>query len=119
MSATGPTGRSTAPSDGGIVGTPIGSDAVAGLDTRSGARIVAAGSTTTGDQTDFALAAYQPAGKLDKHFGQGGIVTTPFPGLSTRIQGVAYQSDGNLAAGGGASGSSNRGEFAAARYFGR
>jgi uncharacterized delta-60 repeat protein len=106
--------------DGGIVGTPIGSEAVAfGLDTRSGARIVAAGSTTTGDQTDFALAAYQPAGKLDKHFGQGGIVTTPFPGLSTRIQGVAYQSDGNLVAGGGASDNSNHGEFAAARYFGR
>jgi len=57
--------------DGGIVGTPIGSEAVAfGLDTRSGARIVAAGSTTTGDQTDFALATYQPAGKLDKHFGR-------------------------------------------------
>jgi uncharacterized delta-60 repeat protein len=106
--------------DGGIVVTPIGAEAVAfGLDTRSGARIVAAGSTTTGEQTDFALAAYQPAGKLDKHFGHGGIVTTPFPGLSTRIQGVAYQSDGNLVAGGGASDNANHGEFAAARYFGR
>jgi uncharacterized delta-60 repeat protein len=106
--------------DGGIVGTPIGSEAVAfGLDTRAGARIVAAGSTTTGDETDFALATYQPVGKLDKHFGQGGIVTTPFPGLSTQIQGVAYQSDGKLVAGGSASDNSNHGEFAAARYFGR
>ena len=78
-----------------------------------------AGSTTTGDETDFALATYQPAGKLDKHFGQGGIVTTPFPGLSTQIQGVAYQSDGTLVAGGGASDNPNHGEFAAARYLGR
>lgn len=106
--------------DGGIVGTPIGSEAVAfGLDTRAGARIVAAGSTTTGDETDFALATYQPVGKLDKHFGQGGIVTTPFPGLSTQIQGVAYQSDGKLVAGGSASHNPNHGEFAATRYFGR
>jgi uncharacterized delta-60 repeat protein len=106
--------------DSGIVGTPIGSAAAAfGLDTRSGARIVAAGSTTTGDQTDFALATYQPAGKLDKHFGQNGIVTTPFPGLSTQIQGVAYTSDGKLVAGGNASDAANHGEFAAARYFGR
>jgi uncharacterized delta-60 repeat protein len=106
--------------DGGIVATPIGSEAVAfALDTRAGARIVAAGSTTTGDETDFALATYQPAGKLDKHFGQGGIVTTPFPGLSTEIQGVAYQSGGKLVAGGGASDNANHGEFAAARYFGR
>ena len=106
--------------DGGIVGTPIGSEAVAfGLDTRSGARIVAAGSTTMGDQTDFALATYQPAGKLDRHFGQDGIVITPFPDLSTQIQGVAYQSDGKLVAGGSASDNPNHSEFAAARYFGR
>jgi hypothetical protein len=90
-----------------------------GLDTRAGARIVGAGSTTTGDETDFALATYQPAGKLDKHFGQGGIVSTPFPGLSTQIQGVAYQSDGKLVAGGSASDNPNHGEFAAARYLGR
>jgi len=46
-------------------------------------------------------------------------VTTPFPGLSTQIQGVAYQSDGKLVAGGSASDNPNHGEFAAARYFGR
>ena len=105
--------------DSGIVGTPIGSSAVAfGLDTRSSARIVAAGTTTTGKQSDFALATYQPSGKLDKHFGHGGIVTTAFPRLSTQIQDIAYQSDGKLVAGGGASDDANHGEFAAARYIG-
>ena len=46
-------------------------------------------------------------------------MTTPFPGLSTQIQGVAYQSDGKLVAGGSVSDNPNHGEFAAARYFGR
>jgi Domain of unknown function (DUF5122) beta-propeller len=80
---------------------------------------VAGGTTTTADQTDFALAGYQPAGKLDKHFGSGGVVTTPFPGQSTTIQGVAFQSDGKLVAGGQAFDSSKHGQFAAARYLAR
>jgi uncharacterized delta-60 repeat protein len=106
--------------DGGIVETAIGSDAVArGLALRDGARIVAAGSTTTGDQMDFALASYQPAGKLDKHFGGGGVVTTRFPGQKTEIEGVGFQSDGKLVAGGRAFDAQKHGQFAAARYLAR
>jgi uncharacterized delta-60 repeat protein len=104
--------------EGGTVDTAIGGDALAqGLAIRDGARIVAAGFTTTGDQRDFVLARYQPAGKLDKHFGADGVVTTPFPGYDTEIEGVAFQSDGKLVAGGRALDAQKHGQFAVARYL--
>ena len=106
--------------DGGTVETAIGGGALAqGLAIRDGARIVAAGTATTGQHRDFALARYQPAGKLDKHFGADGVVTTPFPGYDTEIEGVAFQSDGKLVAGGRAVDAQKHGQFAVARYLAR
>ena len=106
--------------DGGTVDTVIGDGALAqGLAIRDGARIVAAGTATTGEHRDFALARYQPAGKLDKHFGADGVVTTPFPGYDTEIEGVAFQSDGKLVAGGRAVDAQKHGQFAVARYLAR
>jgi uncharacterized delta-60 repeat protein len=106
--------------DGGTVATAIGGGALAqGLAIRDGARIVAAGTATTGEHRDFALARYQPAGKLDKHFGADGVVTTPFPGYDAEIEGVAFQSDGKLVAGGRAVDARQHGQFAVARYLAR
>ena len=106
--------------DGGVIATAIGSDALAqALAIRAGARVVAAGSTTTGDRTDFALASYKPTGKLDKQFGAGGVVTTRFAGQDTVAEGVAFQSDGKLVAAGSAMDAQMHGQFASARYLAR
>lgn len=46
-------------------------------------------------------------------------MTTRFPGLNTQIQGVGFQSDGKVVAGGPAFDAQNHGQFAAARYLAR
>lgn len=62
---------------------------------------------------DFALVRYKTDGRLDRSFGSGGKVLTPFIG-NAEAQAVAIQSDGSIvAAGGGA------GYFALARYTAR
>jgi uncharacterized delta-60 repeat protein len=105
--------------DGGVVGTAIGASAVAlGLAVQDGGRIAAAGSTSSGGPSAFAVAAYRPAGDLDPDFGAGGIVTTPFEGERAQAAGVAFQSDGKLVVGGRAFDAQQHGEFALARYLG-
>jgi uncharacterized delta-60 repeat protein len=83
-------------------------------------KIVVAGSSDargevgrSGDIKDFALVRYNPDGSLDRSFGSGGKVLTPFVG-NAEAQAVAIQRDGSIvAAGGGA------GYFALARYTAR
>jgi uncharacterized delta-60 repeat protein len=48
---------------------------------------------------DFALARYNPDGRLDSHFGSGGTVTTDFGGDET-IAGLVLQPDGRIVAAG-------------------
>ncbi|MDK9495164.1 calcium-binding protein [Streptomyces katrae] len=62
------------------------------------------------NESDFALARYQPNGSLDTAFGDGGRVTTPFAGADV-ANGVKVQPDGKIVTAG------NSGfDFALARY---
>jgi uncharacterized delta-60 repeat protein len=103
----------------GLVTTDFGGasdDAAAAVAIQPNGRIVVAGSTFQ-DTRSFALARYLPDGRLDRKFGAGGLVQTPF-GLNSFAQAtaVAVQADGKILAGGSAySGFSQ--EFALVRYL--
>jgi uncharacterized delta-60 repeat protein len=49
---------------------------------------------------DFKVVRYNPNGSLDSSFGQGGIVTTTFPGLGSYAFAVALQPEGKIIAAG-------------------
>ena len=49
---------------------------------------------------DFELARYHPNGSLDTTFGNGGIVTTTFPGQGSYAFALALQADGKIIAAG-------------------
>lgn len=51
---------------------------------------------------DFAVARYNPNGTLDTTFGNGGRVTTDFPGLAAVASAVVIQPDGKILVAGGA-----------------
>ncbi|RNL73939.1 hypothetical protein EBF04_29975 [Streptomyces sp. I6] len=79
-------------------------------------KIVAAGFSTAGGTSDFALARYDTNGTLDAAFGTGGLVTTDFgPGSFDQASGVAVQADGKIVAA-GLSDTGGLGDFALARY---
>src|SRR5262249_2050221 len=70
---------------------------------------------------DFKVVRYSPDGSLDKTFGNGGIVTTSFPGQGSYAFAVALQSDGKIIAAGTdyvnfSSDDSSNTDFALARY---
>jgi uncharacterized delta-60 repeat protein len=70
--------------------------------------------------TDFVVARYTSAGKLDRSFGSGGVVVTSFSGASAVTQ-VMIQADGKIVAAGEIAGSlssivSNQLEIGLARY---
>ena len=68
---------------GGVVVTDFGSSDVANAVVIQGTKIVVAGSTNTGSDTeDFALARYNTNGTLDSTFGTGGKVITQFEDFS-------------------------------------
>ena len=61
-------------------------------DDEDGYKLVAAGITVIGEgdtEEDFALARYHSNGRLDKGFGDGGLVVTDFFGLPDQATGVA------------------------------
>jgi uncharacterized delta-60 repeat protein len=53
-------------------------DCIRDIAVRDDGRIVAAGFASTAEETDFALAAYDTDGRIDRSFGSGGKVTTDF-----------------------------------------
>ncbi|MFN6440948.1 MAG: DUF4347 domain-containing protein [Nostoc sp. DedSLP01] len=63
-------------------------------------KILIAGITYNGNQTDAALIRYNPNGSLDTTFGTGGKVVTNFEGKNEWIKSVAVQSDGKIIVGG-------------------
>jgi uncharacterized delta-60 repeat protein len=69
-------------------------------------KIVAAGQSSNGVNSDFALVRYNSDGSLDTGFGTGGKVTTHFGGLLDfdAASAVAIQSDGKIVAAGGTAG---------------
>jgi uncharacterized delta-60 repeat protein len=86
---------------GGIVTTSIGSDgywdyAYALVIQPSDGKIVAAGSSNSGSNYDFALVRYNTDGSLDTGFGIGGKVTTPIGSSDDFAIALGIQPDHNL-----------------------
>lgn len=90
-------GLDTGFGNNGIVTTPVGtSDAQArAAAVQPGGRIVVAGESSNGIDTDMAVVRYNPDGSLDATFGAGGKVITPGAG-NERAVAVAIQPDGKI-----------------------
>lgn len=101
---------------GGLVTTDFSSpaDLAFAVAIQSDGKIVAAGLTTSGAATDFALSRYNPDGSLDPSFGTGGKVTTNL-GTNDAARALAIQADGKIIAAGFAVNGTNS-EFALVRY---
>ena len=78
-------------------------------------RVLAAGSTYNGSDTDFALARYKPTGALKTNFGTGGIVTTDFGSGNDVANALLVDANGKIVVVGSASNGSDL-DFAVARY---
>ena len=102
---------------GGKVMTAVGVwDAYAyGLVRQPDGKLVVAGSSHNGYDTDFALARYNPNGSLDASFNGTGKVATAIGPSWDSANAVAVQPDGKLVAAGYANNGSNV-DFALARY---
>ena len=94
-----------------------GGDAASGVALQGDGKIVAAGVTSSGSGSDFALARYNPNGTLDASFSGDGKQTTDFGGTD-RAAGVALQADGKIVAAGVGDGTDGTSDFALARYQG-
>jgi uncharacterized delta-60 repeat protein len=67
----------------------------------AGGRVVAAGHATSGLEHAFALARLGGDGRVDRSFGQGGVILTSFPGATVaRATALARQDDGRYVAAG-------------------
>lgn len=107
----------------GIVATDFfgRGDSISDLALQRDGEIVVGGGATPPNSPDagvFALARYQPDGKLDPDFGVKGKVTTDFLGRDESVWAVALQPDGRLVAVGAVTRPNGRpsGLFALARY---
>jgi uncharacterized delta-60 repeat protein len=102
----------------GKVTTAIGSsnDFANAVAIQSDGKIVAAGSSGNGSNSDFALARYNTNGSLDTSFDIGGILTTAIGSRNDFAYAVAIQSDGKIVAAGYYSLNLSDNDFALARY---
>jgi len=102
---------------GGKVITDLGGfiDVGHSVAVRSDGKIVVAGDSFTGDDSDFVLLCYHEDGTLDDSFGTGGIVTTDFSSSQDRGRSVAIQSDGKILVA-GISGTYPASDMALVRY---
>lgn len=78
-------------------------------------KIVAAGYSSNGANTDFAVVRYNTDGSLDDTFGSGGKVSTAVGSSSDSASAVAIQPDGKIAAAGWSWNGANS-DFALVRY---
>lgn len=101
----------------GIVTTPLGlaNEQSHSVVLQSDGKIVAAGFTENGTDTDFGVVRYDTSGVLDPTFNTTGIVTTDFGNGDDVGRSVAIQTDGKIVVGGWASNGVNL-DFAMARY---
>jgi uncharacterized delta-60 repeat protein len=75
--------------------------------------IVAAGQVVKDSSADFAAVRYDPHGRLDPSFGQGGLATFDFQGREDRAHALVLQPDGGIVAVG-----QSETDFAVARFRG-
>jgi uncharacterized delta-60 repeat protein len=100
--------------NGGIVTTDFGADDVANAAVIQGNKLLVAGTTTSTEGSDFALARYNANGSLDSTFGTGGKVVTDVAGDFDGAYAVIAQGDKAVAAGYTLSGTVA--DFALVRY---
>jgi uncharacterized delta-60 repeat protein len=101
----------------GIVTTPLGlsNEQSQSVVLQTDGKIVAAGFTDNGADTDFGVVRYDTSGVLDPTFNTTGIVTTDFGNGNDVGRSVAVQTDGKIVVGGWASDGAFM-DFAVARY---
>ncbi len=101
----------------GTVSTQIGSgdDQATAIALQKDGKIIVTGYTSSGEDTDFALARYNEDGSLDQNFGLGGIVVLPIGMGNDRAKAVAIQEDGSIVVAGSAGGTT--GEVAVVARF--
>ncbi len=102
----------------GKVTTPIGtgSDEGEALVIQSDGKLVVAGYSDNGTDTDFALARYTTAGGLDTTFDTDGKLTTPISVGADEAYGITIQSDGKIVVAGLANMTGTDYDFALVRY---
>lgn len=105
----------------GIGGTetfPIGSDQDRGraVVLQPDGKIVVAGDSYNGTNSDFALLRVDSHGALDSGFGTGGKVTTSIGSSTDGAAALALQPDGKIVAAGYSANASTVADFALARY---
>jgi uncharacterized delta-60 repeat protein len=102
---------------GGKLTTPIGSgdDNADSVVLQSDGKIVVAGDSGNGSNSDFAVLRYNSGGSLDTTFGTGGKVTTPIGSGNDYASDVVLQSDGKIIVAGSSHNGSNH-DFAVVRY---
>jgi uncharacterized delta-60 repeat protein len=79
-------------------------------------KIVVAGISRRGSQSDFALARYTASGKLDSSFGRAGLLLMDIAREASGAAAVAEQADGKLVVAGAAWVSERQGAFSVSRY---
>jgi uncharacterized delta-60 repeat protein len=102
----------------GRLTTPIGAshDEALGVVVQPDGKVVAAGDSFNGTNSDFAVVRYLTDGSLDPTFGSGGKVVTPFGASSDDYgYGVAIDSQGRVVVGGFTLNGGNY-QFAVTRY---
>jgi uncharacterized delta-60 repeat protein len=67
---------------------------------QSDGKILVAGRSSNRVNADFAIARFDPGGRLDPSFGTGGKVTVDFFGADDGAEAVALQGDGKIVLGG-------------------
>jgi uncharacterized delta-60 repeat protein len=103
----------------GLLTTDFGgaSEETTSVVVQSDGKIIVAGSSRNGTNTDFAVARYNPNGALDTSFDGDGRLTTAFGAFDDHASEVVVQSDGKIVAAGASYNGADQ-DFAVARYEG-
>src|SRR5262245_57269991 len=98
-----------------VTGIGSGEDAATSMAIQADGKIVVAGYSYNGINTDFALARYNANGSLDTTFSGDGKLTTSISSGNDGIASVALQADGRIVVAGYSYNGANN-DFALARY---
>ena len=92
-----------------------GDDIINSISIQTDGKIIVAGSTLDGMNSDFAIARYNTDGSLDNSFDFDGKVTTSIGTTGDHIRSIALQADGKIIVAGHSYNATDR-DFAVARY---